>query len=269
MGPIPNIVFFGAAGSGKSSIINMVAGKQVASVANGLKGCTFESSCYEVDINGSTFNLWDTAGLNEAVTGKVPDAKATISLFRLLKNLDSGLNLLVFCMKGPRVQDVAPMNWRLFHEIICDRKVPIVIAITGLELEDPMDAWWDENRGSFERHEMLSQGHACITAVRGKEIARRGVHLLDSEYKESRQKLMKLLKKSHLKDAWMMPPIEWFSTIFEKTKEYRWRRFFFGWYSVEKVTETKVKRRNLLDLAERCGMKDEDAEAFAKMLSDA
>jgi len=268
MPPIPNIVFFGAAGSGKSSIINMLAGRRVTETNSGLRGCTFESASYKVDINGSTFNLWDTAGLNEAVTGKVPDGKATISLFRLLKTLDSGLNLLVFCMKGPRIQDVAPMNWRLFHEIICDRKVPIVIAITCLEQEDPMDAWWDENRGSFQRHEMFPQGVACITAVRGEETAP-GVYKLDAEYAESRRKTMDLLRRSHLKDAWMMPPIEWFSTIFEKTKEYRWRRFFFGWYSVEKVTETKVKRRNLLDLAERCGMKDEDAEAFAKMLSDA
>ena len=268
MPPIPNIVFFGTAGSGKSSIINMLAGEQVAAVANGLRGCTFESSCYEVKIYGSTFNLWDTAGLNEAVTGKVPDAKATISLFHLLKSLDSGLNLLVFCMRGPKVKDVAPINWRLFHEIICDRKVPIIIAITHLEQEVSMDAWWDKNRGSFERHEMFPHGVACITAVRGPKTAP-GVYRLDTEYTESRRKMMDLLKRSHLKDPWRVPLIEWFSTIVEKTKESRWWWGLFGWSSVEKVTETKVKNRKLIDLAERCGLKDEDAETLAEMISDA
>ena len=268
MPPIPNIVFFGAAGSGKSSIINMLAGEQVASVGSGLRGCTFESSCYEVKIQGSTFNLWDTAGLNESATGKVPNTEATLSLFRLLKNLDSGLNLLVFCMKGPRIQDVSPINWRLFHEIICDMKVPIVIAITGLEQEYSMDAWWDKNRGSFERYQMFPQGVACITAVRGKERVQ-GVYDLEAEYAESRRKMMDLLRTSHLKSAWRMTPIEWFSTIVEKTKKSRWWWRFFGWPPVEKERVIKVKNRNLVDLAERCGMTDKDAEAFAEMLSNA
>ena len=251
---IPNIVFFGAAGSGKSSIINMLAGRQVASVANGLKGCTFESSCYEVDINGSTFNLWDTAGLNEAVTGQVPNTDATVSLFRLLKSLNSGLNLLVFCMQGGRIQDVAPMNWRLFHEVICDRKVPIVIAITHLELEKSMDAWWGENRGSFERHEMLAHGVACITASRGKEMAP-GVHKLDAEYAESRPKMMDLLSNSHLKKAWI-PPKDWFSTIFARSS-WLWR-----WVPL-------VEKGKVVELGKRCGMTDKEAWAFAGVLSKA
>ena len=112
-----------------------------------------------------------------------------------------------------------------------------------------MDAWWDKNRGSFERHKMLPHGVACITAVGGPEMAP-GMHRLGTEYAESRLKMIDLLR-SYLKDAWRMPPIEWFSTIAEKTKESRWWWHLFGWSPVEMVTETKVKHRKLIDMAEQ------------------
>lgn len=268
MPPIPNVVLFGAAGSGKSSIINMLAGRDVAQVNNGLQGCTFESTCYEVEIHGSKFNLWDTAGLNEAPTGVVPDNKATLGLLRLLKNLDSGVNLLVFCMRGPRIQDVAPMNWHLFYEIICDRKVRTVMAVTGLELEESMDDWWDQNRGAFEKQEIMPQGVACITAIRGGEIEP-GRYQLDEEFAESKRKMEDLVRKSCLKTAWKMKPIEWFHTIVETTEEKVWWLSLLGWPSKTKQTTVTKESRKLTELAERCKMEEEEARALANILSKA
>lgn len=91
---------------------------------------------------GTPFNIFDTAGLDEGDAGTVPKQDAIIQLYKLIDSLDAGVSLLIFCMRGPRIKDAAYKNWRFFHEIVCRRQVPIVVAITGLEQEpDPMDNW--------------------------------------------------------------------------------------------------------------------------------
>jgi GTPase SAR1 family protein len=47
---IPNIILFGETGVGKSSIINMLQGEEVATTSNGAYGCTSESSRHEVTL---------------------------------------------------------------------------------------------------------------------------------------------------------------------------------------------------------------------------
>jgi len=47
---IPNIIVFGETGVGKSSIINMLQGGEVATTSNSAYGCTSESSHHEVTL---------------------------------------------------------------------------------------------------------------------------------------------------------------------------------------------------------------------------
>jgi predicted GTPase len=47
---IPNIIVFGETGVGKSSIINMLQGGEVAPTSNSAYGCTSESSQHEVTL---------------------------------------------------------------------------------------------------------------------------------------------------------------------------------------------------------------------------
>src|ERR1700733_2937020 len=119
MPPTPNVVLFGRAGSGKSSIINMIAGSPVAELSSGAASCTLTSTCYNVNIMGSPYNVYDTVGIDEGKREWTPDTGAVVQLFRLLRNLDTGVNLLVFVMRGSRLQDSMSFNWRLFCEIIC------------------------------------------------------------------------------------------------------------------------------------------------------
>jgi len=266
MPPIPNVIFFGETGSGKSSIINMVAENSVAVVSSSVHGCTFTSAQYAVTILGSAFNLYDTAGLDEGDMGTVPKNEAVAQLFRLLKSLDTGVNLLVFCMRGPRIKDAAHKNWRLFHEIICRNQVPIVIAITGLEQEEVMDEWWVRNKGAFQQYGMYPQGVGCITATRGKR-SRSGGCRFDDEYEESKEKMWRLLRAHHLETPWRMQPIEWFSTIVNVTysssmipflcppKEHR---------SIETVVGPGIRQ-----LVDRCEMSEEEAKQLGGMLSTA
>jgi 50S ribosome-binding GTPase len=264
MPPTPNVILFGESGSGKSSIVNMVAESPLAVVSSSVNGCTFASARYTVNIQGSTFNIYDTAGLDEGDNGTVPKNDAIVQLFRLLKSLDTGVSLLVFCMRGPRIKEAAHRNWRLFHEIICRNKVPIIMAITGLEQEEVMDEWWVRNKGAFQKYGMNAQGVGCITATRGK-LSRSGGHRFDEEYEESREKMWRLLRAHHLETPWRMEPIEWFSTIVNVTYESRLCSFLFG--MKEKRTVETVVGPGIRQLVDRCEMTEEEARKLGEMLS--
>ncbi len=256
----PNVIVFGETGAGKSSVINLIAGFDIAPISNRPVGCTFQSTRYTVDIGGVLFNLHDTAGLDEAKGGTVAKHDAIVQLYTLLRRLNTGVSLLVFCMRGPRIKESCVKNWRLFHEIICQRKVPIVLAVTGLENEENgMDYWWTQNKEYFMRYEMYPNGVACITATRGKKMSRDG-YRFDEEYAESQFKMREAIRTVYLRTPWQVPTAEWFKEIIEVSytpgkdpEEIRQSRLVLG-----SATEELVKR---------CEMTGEEAKDLARKLN--
>ncbi|KAG6868662.1 hypothetical protein C0993_012467 [Termitomyces sp. T159_Od127] len=89
-------------------------------------------------------------------------------------------------MRAPRIRDNTYKNWRLFHDIICDGNVPIILVITGLEQEKIMGQWWFENKGTFQKYGMHPNGVACITDTRSSATRRNqlksGDHRLVEEH---------------------------------------------------------------------------------------
>jgi predicted GTPase len=77
--PKTNIILFGKTGVGKSSIVNMLSkGKIVADTSSGARGCTFNSSAFQVDIDGLPATLWDTVGLSANKEDRIPGSDETI-----------------------------------------------------------------------------------------------------------------------------------------------------------------------------------------------
>ncbi|KIM72514.1 hypothetical protein PILCRDRAFT_81792, partial [Piloderma croceum F 1598] len=140
--PVPNIIIFSMTGIGKSSVVNTLAGAQIADTSSDLVGCTFESACYELKIRGKPFKVHNTVRLGEGIKGTVPASQAIESLFHLLHKLEGGINLLVYIMRGPCLVDTARKNYHMFYEIFCDKKVPIVVVVRGLEEEEDRQVWW-------------------------------------------------------------------------------------------------------------------------------
>ncbi|KAF8635777.1 hypothetical protein AX17_003853 [Amanita inopinata Kibby_2008] len=262
MWPVPNIILFGETGAGKSSVVNLIVGENVAPISSRSVGCTFKSNRYTAKIDQSLFFIHDTAGLDEGQTGTVPREDAIVQLYQLLRNLESGVNLLIFCMRAPRIKESCYRNWRLFREIICRDRVPIVLAITGLEAEDNMDDWWRREKMAFTRYEMFPHGVACLTATRGKE-KKGGRHLYDEEYEESREKIRTVLQENCLVNAWSVPPTQWFTEIVEVT----YKQKLFGLCPPERIEETRtVVGRATQDLVSRCEMSAEEAHRLAERL---
>ena|ERR1700722_730685 len=262
MAPGLNIILFGETGCGKSSIVNMIAEQELAPMSNGAAGCTFRSVPYQVDIMGMSYTIYDTAGLDEGESGNVPKEEAIIQLYKLLCSLKDGVSLLIFCMRGPRIKDAVYKNWRLFHEIICQKQVPIAIAITGLEDEDSMDEWWYKNKGVFQGYGMNPCGIACITATRGKKKS--GVYRLSEEYEESKKKVWKLIRAHHLEKSWNMEKIEWFSDIVITSYTSDWCRRIKEHREVHREEGAVIN-----ELVRRCGMSPAEASTFGKNFATA
>ena len=191
MNNTPNVVIFGEEGVGKSSVVNMIAGHDIASTSGEASACTFESKSFLVNLDDRPVTLWDTVGLHEG--GVNTEAKdAIVNLYKLLKSLENGISLLVYCVRGPKPNiSRTARNYKIFYDGLCQRRVPIVLVVTGLEGEEPMGEWWTRNKDSFGMQKMSFSGQACVTATKGK--LKKGTHMFQQEYEESVGEVRKLV----------------------------------------------------------------------------
>lgn len=260
---VRNVIFFGGTGEGKSSCINLLAGRNIADTSSNAAGCTFNNTVHSLTLNGQAYQLWDTAGLNESEGGRVPHQQAIVQLYRLLKQLRGGISLLVFIMRAPRLKDSAQPNWVLFHEIICQGKVPIIAVTTGLELEEGnMDDWWTRNQHHFYNKGMRPSGHACVTAVRGLK-RNNGNYVFDPEYNESKRNLANAITRACLPRPHVFQGGTWFKEIVEVT--YKKRGCFGGQKRYENRKE--VTGKGVEQLRQRCGMSHTEAEALGRIFA--
>ncbi|KAG8216991.1 hypothetical protein J3R82DRAFT_7304 [Butyriboletus roseoflavus] len=142
-----NIVFFGKAGAGKSSVINLIAGHPVANVTSDVESCTLDSSPYTIDTPMKQFVIWDTKASKEYTTR-------------------SGIDLLGFVKKRGNLTTSELNSYRLFEEFLCKGQVPVAVVVTRLECHEPMEQWWEMNgEGLLKAMSGNVIGHACITSL--------------------------------------------------------------------------------------------------------
>ncbi|KAG1742211.1 P-loop containing nucleoside triphosphate hydrolase protein [Suillus lakei] len=163
-----NVVLLGESGVGKSSLINLIMGRDVAETSPDALSCTTTHASYDVTISGQCFRLWDTAGLNEGSEGRVPAAAAAkrLTLFLGSLNKGDGAHLLMYCVRGARATKALRTNYQTFSSAVGDSKVPIVIVATCLEDWRPvMTEWWNQNKDQLATYGMYFSGYACVTTL--------------------------------------------------------------------------------------------------------
>lgn len=190
-----NVILFGQSGAGKSSLIDLMAGTKVANTSNDMT--SWEE--YPIRFDGESFNVFDTVGLEEPQLGIPQYLDAIENASMLIQDLErrGGIDLLLLCMRAGKLTTTLQANYRLFHEFLCDKKVPVIVVVTHLENETgEMDAWWTRNQDMFREWEVYVVGHACITAIQGNHPER---------YEQSRITIRSVVKKftaDGQKEAW-------------------------------------------------------------------
>ncbi|KAG1721526.1 hypothetical protein EDB19DRAFT_1772405 [Suillus lakei] len=237
-----NIVIFGAMGAGKSSLINLIADKDknIAKTGSDLKRCTLTWTKYELPKlldDGMQYNIFDTMGIENAELESHEYHRSIKNASRLLRELDAcgGTSLLSSALQS---------NYQLFHEVLYQRRVPVVMVVTCLEGEPDMEEWWTRNQASLEASQIVVQGHACVTTLKEE----------DAKYSASREAVRELIRQhatvTPVSGGWK--PQEGIVSAFMR----RFRRPD----PEDKKLEDKLQR----DLEGQCGMKLELASKVAK-----
>lgn len=229
-----NVVLFGETGSGKSAVVNLLAGKVIAPTSSDIDGCTKTNQAYPLILNNESYTIWDTVGLEQPMMDNAGYLYAIEQVCQLIKDLSKtgGVDLLLFCHRRGRITTTTQRNYRLLYEVVCRKSVPIAIVITHLEQEKRMEDWWDQNAAICQQRGIEVSGHACVSTLSA-----------DPRMQESREAIMRLLG-SH-----------------DSNGRYRIR--------TERSGGSELKGRDLMkDLGERCGLREHHACRIAQILAE-
>ena len=214
-------LIFGESGVGKSSIVNMLFDENKAVTSDAAIGCTFQHEKYSMVHEGeNVLQIFDTVGLSEADKGLVKGTEAISNLVQLLDSLGEGINIIIHCIKKGTILQSSHNNYNIFVEGMCKNKVPVILAVTGCEQDDPMNKWWEgENSNTFTTNKdivlnrfNMKQVKACVcmTTIRDGLFA----DCCKPKYIQSRNELFDQIFELSLKKPFKMDnSIDWVSYI--------------------------------------------------------
>ena len=148
------VLVIGETGSGKSTTINALAGKEVVATSDGANGCTDNYKTVSFTRLGVAYEFIDTIGLNEVTTGTVDQAMALKNFFTFLRDNKDGFNLIIFCLKRDRLTKQAQATYNVMIKKLYSQAPttppPVLLFVGGMfvEQEEPQD-WCRDNREAF------------------------------------------------------------------------------------------------------------------------
>lgn len=161
-----NVIVVGESGIGKSSLINIVAGQQLARTSSDSAVCTLAPESYSVRIDGHDFLLWDTPGFNEGLTDP-PRTNCSAQLYSFLQrmSLEGKIDLLLYCIPASRAKMTMVNNYQEICSVV-PSTTPVAVVVTHLERHPgQMEDWWANNGGDLRSLGMDFVGHACVTTL--------------------------------------------------------------------------------------------------------
>ena len=158
------ILVFGATGIGKTSLCNALTGR-VRPTDNGARGITAKSHLYPPFQTGNcTIQIIDTVGLHESAHGTVPAEQAVIALIELLEKARDGFSLLIHVTRASRITKEHDEDYKFFVEKMTQSRIPVILAVTGCENEQPMISWVERNKDAFSRFSYKELVPTCFAS---------------------------------------------------------------------------------------------------------
>lgn len=156
------VLVFGGTGTGKTSLCNTLTGRS-RPTGNGAVGVTTKSHLYNAfDYEGRKIRLFDSVGLHESSFGTVPAEEAFAQVVALLARAKEGFSLLIHVARASRITKEQEEDYKFFVEKLTQGNIPVLLVLTGCENEDPMTAWLDRNRASFDRFQYKDMIPTCF-----------------------------------------------------------------------------------------------------------
>ena len=234
-----------------------MAGQQMATMSPDMEDCALHWQEHDISFDGHSFKVFDTNGLDcpQLRMREYLDVIGSAHNFVTRIDDEGGIDLLVFCMRvesAIRVTTILQTNYRLFYEWLCEKKVPVVLVLTGFEGEQRKEDWWVRNKYVFRQYGIEVVGH-CITGTDKMDGRHRKL------YEESRRLVHGLVKQyAHdLHGGQYMEGKAWHMRFVRKLKE-----LFLG-------NRAPKKEDIMTVLSKRCIMPPEAATELAlEVISD-
>lgn len=152
----------GSTGVRKSSLIKLLTGDASIATFSVTVGTTLQFAEYKAP----GWEFVEVLGLSKGIQG-ILQVKAVAKAMRdPVMAQQQGFSAILFVYQhGHRIgaHDVA--NYQLFHEALCDAKVPLLLVVSRCELDDPINRWWLENQATFRNQFkwMITDGMSACT----------------------------------------------------------------------------------------------------------
>jgi hypothetical protein len=162
------VLIFGETGVGKSAVINLIMGREVAPTSPFTPTCTLEHTPYEISLENQHFKLWELSSI-----ASTSFFQRLFTKWRMKKShnkvySDEGVYLLLYCIRSSRGKGTLYSHYKNFTSIVSSTfgLVPVTAVVTCLEdYPGDMDDWWKNNERYLEREGMRFSEHVCITAL--------------------------------------------------------------------------------------------------------
>jgi len=266
------ILIYGTTGVGKSALIKLITGIQTIETGDSASGCTKDASPYkfnfeteftksnretstESEIIGDCM-LFDTAGLNETAEGTVLPSDAIQKIFKLLKSLRNGLNLLIYVRKKEPFSKTDTQNIEILKLLIKD-KVPCLCVITGCETN--MN-WWEEEKKNTNITQFKFKDGCSVCCIDISKLNNEDdKEFYTKKQKQSKQILLEKIKANLLSDPYIIYIDRiGFMKIFSELRYFFRHNKPFNW-----LFDNQYHDKFFLILKES-GMDDEEAKNMAK-----
>ncbi|KAI6156070.1 P-loop containing nucleoside triphosphate hydrolase protein [Pisolithus thermaeus] len=169
--PVLSVMVLGETGVGKSSVINLIVGENIARDSSNVEVCTRHTTRYAATVESMRMHIWEVSGFNQSDRDLRQNAFDTEDKFRPMLEARARVNVILFCMRGQKLTVTTKQIFERIHGIF-ERQIPIVLVINHLERERDMEDWWRRNRDRLGTS-MSGTRHVCVTGLRNQENSRR------------------------------------------------------------------------------------------------